>query len=142
MVTGHFSSEGDVLLYDGVCGLCSGAVQLVLRHDRRATLRFSALQSDFGRAALARHPEIQSVDSVVYLERLPTGERARVRSDAALRLATYLGGAWGLLAVFRVVPRPLRDFLYDGVARYRYRWFGKHDVCMIPAPEVRSRFLE
>ena len=134
-----------VMLYDGACGFCNGAVQTVLRFDRRGTMRFAALQSGYGRAALARHPELAGADSVVLLEPTPSasgGERAYVRSEAALRVASYLGWPWKLFSVGRLLPAGLRDRLYDLFARHRYRLFGRHDACLLPPPEVRSRFLD
>ncbi len=135
--------ETPVLLYDGVCGFCNQSVQTVLRYDKRGALRFAALQSDYGKAVIARRPELAGVDSVVFLEPEPDGgERIHVRSDAALRVMSYLGGAWKLFLIARLIPRPLRDLLYDTFARNRYRFFGKYDSCLLPAPEVRSRFLD
>ena len=132
-----------VLLYDGVCGFCNKTVQMILARDRRNELRFAALQSDFGRAVVGRHPELQSVDSVVYLERTPGGaERIFIRSEAALRVAAYLGGPWRVLLVARLLPASLRDFLYNLFARNRYKFFGKYDACLLPPPKVRSRFLD
>lgn len=129
------------MLYDGICGLCNKSVQMILARDRRGTMRFAALQSDYGQAVIERHPELHGVDSVVLVERSDGAERVHVRSDAALRLASYLGGFWKLFAAARIIPRPLRDFLYDLVARSRYRLFGKYDTCLLPPPEVRSRFI-
>jgi predicted DCC family thiol-disulfide oxidoreductase YuxK len=131
-----------VLLYDGVCGFCNKSVQLILDHDRRGQMRFAALQSDYGQAAIARHPELRGVDSVVFVEQAPGGERIYVRSDAALKVAAYLGGFWKIFLAAKVIPRRLRDYLYDLFARNRYRFFGKYDSCMLPPPEVRSRFLD
>ena len=131
-----------VLLYDGVCGFCNKSVQLILDHDRRGLMRFAALQSDYGQAVIARHPELRGVDSVVYVEPKPSGERVHVRSDAALKVAAYLGGFWKLFLAARIIPRGLRDYLYDLFARNRYKFFGKYDTCMLPPPEVRSRFLD
>ena len=131
-----------VLLYDGVCGFCNKTVQLILDRDRRGEMRFAALQSDYGVAAVGRHPELRGVDSVVYVEPAPGGERVHVRSDAALRVAAYLGGFWKLFLAAKVLPRGLRDHFYDLFARYRYRFFGKYDSCMLPPPEVKSRFLD
>ncbi|MDQ3906956.1 MAG: DCC1-like thiol-disulfide oxidoreductase family protein [Acidobacteriota bacterium] len=132
------------MLYDGVCGFCNKSVQLILDHDKRGVMRFAALQSDFGRSVIARHPELRDVDSVVVLERSPqTGaERVFVRSTAAMKLAAYLGGFWKLFLAFRVLPAPLRDYLYDAFARNRYRFFGKYDACLLPPPEVRARFID
>jgi predicted DCC family thiol-disulfide oxidoreductase YuxK len=132
-----------VMLYDGVCGFCNRTVQTIIARDRRGTLRFAALQSDFGKAVSARHAELRGVDSVVFVERVNTkDERVHVRSDAALHVASYLGGLWKIFLAARVVPAPVRDFFYDLFARNRYRWFGKYDSCLLPPPEVRARFLD
>jgi predicted DCC family thiol-disulfide oxidoreductase YuxK len=133
-----------VLLYDGVCGFCNKSVQMILDRDKRGDMRFAPLQSDYGKRVISRHPELEKIDSVVFVEHQPgTGvERVFIRSDAALRVADYLGGAWKLLLVFRIIPRPIRDFFYDLFARYRYRFFGKHDSCMLPSPAARARFLD
>jgi len=130
-----------VLLYDGVCGFCNKSVQLILDHDQRGEMRFAALQSDYGQAVIERHPELRGVDSVVYVESRAGGERIYTRSDAALKVAAYLGGFWKIFLVAQVLPRGLRDYGYDLFARNRYRLFGKYDTCMLPPPEVRSRFL-
>lgn len=133
---------GPVLLYDGICGFCNSAVQTILKLDRRKTLRFAALDSDFARAVMARHPALAGVDSVVYVDAPGSpAERVTVRSAAALQVVEYLGGPWRLLQVAAIIPTPLRDRLYDSFARIRYRVFGTHDTCPIPAPEVRARFL-
>ena len=132
-----------VLLYDGICGLCNSAVQTILRFDRHGSLQFAALDSDIARAVIARHPRLADVDSVVFVEGLDQpDERVHVRSAAALRVLDYLGGPWRVLLVAGLIPERARDWLYDGVARVRYRIFGTHDSCPIPAPEVRARFLE
>ncbi|TPG35300.1 DUF393 domain-containing protein [Mycobacterium hodleri] len=132
-----------MLLYDGTCGFCDGAVKFVLRVDRVGTMRFAALESDFGAAVLARHPELAGVDSVVYVQNPDRGdERVFVRSEAALSVASYLGGPWRALgAVAGVVPAPVLDWLYDRFAAIRYRVFGRVDSCAVPAPEVRARFI-
>ena len=131
-----------MLLYDGVCGFCNKAVQTILKYDRRGEMRFAALQSEFGQGVLRRHPEIGGVDSVVFVERGAGGERVHVRSGASLRVASYLGGWWRFFLVARVIPAPVRDFFYNLVARYRYRFFGQYDSCLLPPPEVRARFID
>ena len=131
-----------VLLYDGVCGFCNKSVQLILDHDRRGEMRFAALQSDYGQAVIERHAELRGVDSVVFVESHAGGERVHVRSDAALKVASYLGGFWKLFLAAKVLPRGVRDYFYDLFARNRYKFFGKYDTCMLPPPEVRSRFLD
>ena len=133
-----------VLLYDGTCGFCADSVQLVLRHDQRQVLRFAPLQGAFGAAVRSRHPELAQVDSVVWVEAPDGGaaERVLVRSDAALRVAQYLGGWFRLARVAGVLPRPVRDAVYDLIARHRHRLSGDGPSCLVPGPEVRSRFLD
>src|SRR6185503_8916150 len=94
-----------VLLYDGVCGLCNKSVQMILDHDKRKEMFFAALQSDYGKRIISRHPELEKVDSIIFVEQADD-ERVFIRSDAALRVAGYLGGAWKLLLIFRIIPRP------------------------------------
>jgi predicted DCC family thiol-disulfide oxidoreductase YuxK len=135
---------GPVLLYDGTCGFCAESVQLVLRHDRRGTLRFAPIQGALGTAVRASHPELEGVDSMVWVEPRPTGASSRVltRSDAGLRIARYLGGWWRLAGAFGVVPRPIRDAAYNLVARHRHRLLAGGPACLVPEPEVRARFLD
>jgi predicted DCC family thiol-disulfide oxidoreductase YuxK len=130
--------DGPVVLYDGTCGLCDRSVQLILRHDRRGRIRFAALQSDIGRALLERHGlAVDALDTVVLVE----DGRAFVKSRAALGIARWMDAPWPALRVLAVIPRPVRDFLYDRLAKNRYRIFGRVDACMLPPPEVRARFL-
>lgn len=131
-----------VLLYDGVCGVCNRSVQTILRHDRRGTLRFAALDSDFARAVIERHPDLQGIDSMVFVDDPgQPGEQVSVRSAGALKVVRYLGGPFRLLLAARIIPAGIRDRLYDRFAAVRYRIGGKHDTCPVPAPEVRARFL-
>lgn len=140
---GTATQSAPVLLYDGVCGFCNGAVQTILRVDPHETLQFAALQSDYAAAIIARHPLLAGVDSVVFVDNPDQpSERVFVRSAAALRTADYLGGPWRLFRIAGVIPAPVRDRLYDGFARIRYRVFGTHDTCPIPPPEVRARFRD
>lgn len=128
-----------ILLYDGLCGFCDGAVQFILRHDRRGAVRFAPLQGPTAAAVIARHPELAGVDSLILVE----GDQVRVRSDGALRVARLMGGAWpALAAVLRLVPRLVRDGVYDLIARNRFRLAGRRDACRLPAPGERGRFLE
>ncbi len=132
-----------MLLYDGVCGFCNWAVRTVLRFDRNGSLRFAALDSGLARAIIARHPAIADVDSVVFVDQPgQPGERVAVRSEAALQVVNYLGGPWNALKAARVMPAPLRDWLYDRFAAIRYRAFGRYDTCPIPPQEVRDRFVD
>ena len=127
-----------IVLFDGVCNLCNGAVQLILRHDPAGRFRFASLQSPAGEEIQTRLGiDPKALDSIVLVE----GERWYRESDAALRIAARMSGAWRALGVLRLLPRPLRDALYRWVARNRYRWFGKQETCWLPTPELRERFL-
>lgn len=128
-----------VVLFDGVCNLCSWSVRFILERDPGNYFRFASLQSEAGQRLLREHglPE-DDLFSVILVE----DGRAYLRSDAALRIARRLRGGWRLLTAFRVLPRIVRDPLYNLVATHRYRWFGKQDSCMVPTPELRERFLE
>ena len=131
-----------VLLFDGECGLCTRIVQLVLRADRKGTLCFASLQSEFARKIIAQHPELREVDSVALLEGdAAGGYEVSIRSEAALRLARYLGLPWRLLGLAWVVPRPVRDRVYDWIARRRHRWFGPALSCQLPTPEQEKRMV-
>lgn len=131
------------ILFDGVCNLCHGFVQFVIRHDPTGHFRFAALQSEAGQALLAVHGQPLSTttladpDSVV----LVAANRLYTRSTAVLHIAWQLGGIWRLAVVGWLLPRPWRDALYRYVARHRYRWFGRQESCMLPTPELRGRFL-
>jgi predicted DCC family thiol-disulfide oxidoreductase YuxK len=129
-----------VLLYDGTCGFCDWAVKLVLRHDRQKTLKFAALKGVYGSGVIATHPELADVDSVMLVDENTGG--VLVRSEAAMAIGRYLGGVWALSGIARVVPRSIRDAMYDLFARHRYRFFGRLESCAVPDKAVRERFLE
>lgn len=128
-----------VILFDGVCNLCNGSVQFIIKRDRDSRFRFAALQSEFGRNQLKR---FNLPPDALYSVMLIEGDKLFQKSTAALKIAKSLGGAWPLMYGFIVVPRFARDWIYDFIAANRYRWFGKKDECMIPTPELRARFLD
>ena len=130
--------KSPVLLFDGVCNLCNASVQWLLTHDRRGIFRFAALQSGTGQALLQGFGLDQEKFNSVVLVR---GDRIFLRSDAPLEIVRYLGGAWPLLYGLRIIPRFLRDAIYNWIARNRYRWFGRREACMLPRPEWKARFL-
>ena len=135
--------ERPVLLYDGVCGFCDSTVQFIIKRDRRGEMRFAPLQGEFAGQVLRRHPELNGVDSLILVERAGTGaEVVSARSEAVVRIGEYLGGGWSAARLLRVVPRFLRDAVYDLFARFRYRLFGRMDACPIPSPAVRARFID
>lgn len=125
-----------ILFFDGVCNLCNGLVKFVIRHDHNAAIRFAPLQSQ-GAADLLCRNNITGSDSVIYL----TEGGFFIKSSAILRMFRDMGGAWRLLYGFIIVPRFIRDFIYDVVARNRYRIFGRRESCMVPTPDVKERFL-
>lgn len=126
-----------IVLFDGVCNFCNGTVNFIIARDRGGYFRFAPLQSEIGERMRSQYEIDESVDSIVLIE----DEIAYTYSDAALRIARSIGGAWAILYVFIIVPKPIRDLFYRLFARNRYRLFGKKDVCMVPTPEIRARFL-
>ena len=133
------SPDQPILLFDGVCNLCHGSVLFVLRHERRPELRFCALESAAGAQLLTRHGiGTDYRGSLVVIE----AGRVFVKSDAALRVASYLKWPWSWGRAAVILPRGLRDWAYDVIARNRYRWFGRHDACLLPTPELRRRLID
>ncbi len=130
-----------VVVFDGDCNLCNGAVQFLLRRDRAARLRFCALESAAAKALLAARPQ-QLPDPLPDSMLLVHQGRVHLQSGAALRIAALLPWPWKALAIFLAVPAPLRDFCYRVVARNRHRWFGRPQHCLVPTPELRARFLD
>lgn len=133
-----------LVLYDGVCGLCDHFVQFLLRIDRHDRLRFAALQGPIGTAILEKAGRSSSSLStvIVVADHETHAERLLERSDAALFAVASAGGLYRVVSGFRIVPRFLRDRVYDLVARWRYRIFGQFDACPLPRPETRAKFLD
>ena len=135
-------SVPDTILFDGVCNLCNGFVQFVIRHDPTGRFRFAALQSEAGRALLLAQgltPAAIAAESESVL--LLSGGRLFSHSTAVLRIAEGLGGIWRVATLGRVLPAAWRDAAYRFVARNRYRWFGRQESCMLPTPALKARFL-
>jgi len=133
------TSKPIIILFDGVCNLCNGFVQFVIRRDPEGKFRFASLQSDFGRSQLIRHKiNPDSLHSIIVID----GDIARQRSDAVLHVAKHLGGAWRLFVAFGILPRFLRDAAYNLIASNRYKIFGKQESCMTPTAELLGRFIE
>jgi len=126
------------VFFDGVCVLCNRAVQFLIRHDRNKRLRFAHLNSAHGRTRAAQ-PRITRTPTDTVL--LWSHGRFLTRSDAAIAILRELGGVWKTAALFRIVPRFVRDAMYDLLARNRYRWFGRYDECPLPSPGLRDRLL-
>lgn len=128
-----------IVVFDGVCALCSRWVRFLLRFDRRGRYRFAAMQGEQGRRLLAAHG-LDPDDPLSFL--LVEHGRAWIDTDAIVRVLAGLGGLWRLARLALLLPRRLRDPAYRALARNRYRWFGRHDACYLPTPEQRARFLE
>ncbi len=128
-----------LVLFDGVCNLCNASVQFLLRQDTAEKFLFASLQSNTGQKTLAQYGlDSATIQSVVLIHH----DQAYTKSSAALRLAWILGGVWSLAYIFIIVPKFLRDAVYDVVARNRYRWFGKSDTCWLPTAALKARFLD
>jgi predicted DCC family thiol-disulfide oxidoreductase YuxK len=128
-----------IVFFDGVCNLCNGAVQFLNQRDPKGVFQYAALQSQAARTHLPAPPAGEAwPDSIIVVD----DGKAFVKSDAVLRIARRMRWPWRALVAGRLLPRPVRDALYDAVATRRYRWFGRRDVCMIPTPDLQRRFLD
>lgn len=132
-----FMNQRAIILFDGLCNLCNGTVQFIIRHDPKAFYSFASLQSGFARKLLAQLQHDDVCRTIIYIE----GEKIYTRSTAALKICGRLSGGWKLAQAFLIIPRFIRDGIYDFIARRRYRWFGKRQECMLPAPGLEKRFL-
>jgi predicted DCC family thiol-disulfide oxidoreductase YuxK len=127
-----------VILFDGVCNLCNGTVQFILKRDKEQKFKFASIQGDFGQSTLSRFGLPKTTfNSFILLE----GDRIYTHSAGALRIFLHLGGIWKMLYAFILIPRFIRDGVYDLIARNRYKWFGKRDLCYLPALNVQDRFI-
>ncbi|RVT72815.1 thiol-disulfide oxidoreductase DCC family protein [Flavobacterium sufflavum] len=127
------------ILFDGVCNLCDSAVQFIIKHDKKDVFSFVALQSDLGKeicSYIGVDPKIS--DSIILYE---PGIAYYHKSEAAFKIASQLGGFYEFLAIFNVFPKKINDSIYDYIAKNRYKWYGKKDLCMIPTPELKAKFL-
>ena len=128
-----------VILFDGICGLCTWSVQFIINHDSKHHFKFTSLQSVEGRRFIAAHDvSIETVDSIILIE----GSRYLIKSSAAIRVFQQLPGWWSLLSILTIIPQPIRDWCYDLIARNRHNWFGKVNKCALPLNVDHNRFLE
>lgn len=127
-----------IILFDGDCNFCDASVQFILERDNKEVFHFASLQSEAGQELLKKYNVPEDVDSMILIE----NGKVYYKSAAALRICLHLKGAWKLFYAFIIVPSPIRNLVYDFVARNRYKWFGKKgDSCMLPPVSVRQRFL-
>ncbi|MBE2288491.1 MAG: thiol-disulfide oxidoreductase DCC family protein [Chitinophagaceae bacterium] len=127
-----------IVFFDGVCNLCNSSVQFLIRKDKDLLLTFCSLQSERGAEAMKQVAKQAGVPKSIILL---AGDRYYTKSTAVLKIARTLGGKWALLYPFILIPRALRDLVYDLIARNRYRWFGRSETCMVPDRSVAARFL-
>lgn len=127
-----------IILFDGDCNFCDANVQFIIKRDPVARFSFASLQSDIGQKLVKEYRIPTNVDSLVLIDK----NKAYIKSTAALHIAKKLDGLWHLLFLFILIPRPIRDSVYEWIARNRYEWFGKKDdSCALPTPDIRKRFL-
>jgi predicted DCC family thiol-disulfide oxidoreductase YuxK len=127
-----------IILFDGVCNFCNNWVNFIIEHDSKGYFKFSPLQSEIGEKLLLQHGiNREETDSVVLIE----DEKANTHSTAAFKIARNLDSFWKVFYIFLIVPKFIRDFFYRIMAKYRYKFFGQKETCMIPTPEIRERFL-
>ena len=132
------NNEAHILLFDGVCNLCNSIVQFIIKRDPKGKFKFSSLQSESGQALLRQFGlPTNDFDSFVFI----SGDKYFLKSSAGLHVLKELGGVWKVFFMFIIFPRPLRDFIYNIIAKTRYRIFGKRDTCMVPTPDIKQRFL-
>ena len=131
--------SSSIILFDGVCNLCSGSVQFIIARDKNKVFRFASLQSEIGKQLLIQH-QLPTTDfnTIVFIE----NNKVYTKSTAALRIARKLDGFWYLMYVFMLVPSFIRNAVYDYIGRNRYRFWGKKEECWLPTAEMKSRFLE
>lgn len=133
------NQEHPVILFDGVCNLCNGAIQFVIKRDKKRRFRFAAIQSDYGQQLLKDH-QGKKTDQLNTIYLLENGKLYN-RSTAALRVNRHLSGLWPALYGLLIIPRFIRDGAYKFIAANRYRWFGKQESCWVPTPELKALFL-
>lgn len=132
------ASHKIILLFDGYCNLCNGCVKFVLNHEKNSLITFASLQSETGEKLLAKyHIDPGVTDSLVLIEH----GKVYIKSSAALRLSKYMKGFYPLCMGFIIVPPFIRNWVYDFIAKHRYKWFGKSDTCMVPDKNLANRFL-
>jgi predicted DCC family thiol-disulfide oxidoreductase YuxK len=127
-----------IILFDGICNLCNSSVQFILKRDADGKFKFAPLQGDKGQGLLKKHGLNTDMNSFVLIE----NGKIYTKSSAALRVCRHLNGAWKIGLVFFIIPRFIRDYLYDIVAKNRYKWFGRQESCMLPLPEWKNRFID
>ncbi|MBP2833553.1 DUF393 domain-containing protein [Aquimarina sp. U1-2] len=129
-----------IILFDGVCNLCDSAINFVIKHDKNDVFRYASLQSDIGKKLISeRSIDSATIDSIILIDPKLAYYH---KSTAALQITKQLSGIYPVFSVFLIVPKTIRDWVYDFVAKNRYKWFGKKESCMIPTPELKALFID
>jgi len=132
-------TDNPIVLFDGVCNFCNYWVNFAIKRDKKRKLRFGPLQGEAAKLLLQQYKlHTTSLSSVIFIH----AGKIYTQSSAALRIAKHLDGGWKLFYGFIIIPKFIRDFFYNIIARNRYKWYGKKDTCMIPTPELRGRFID
>jgi predicted DCC family thiol-disulfide oxidoreductase YuxK len=130
--------KSPIVLFDGVCNFCNYWVNFIIKHDKKGQLRFASLQGEYGQLMQAKfNLDNTKLDSVI----LVLNDQVYLYSDAVIGIGQQLGGIFKLALIFKIIPRPIRDYIYKFIAKNRYRWFGQRDSCMMPTPELKNKFL-
>ncbi len=146
-----------IILFDGVCNLCNASVNFIIDRDNKKLFQFASLQSEFAKTLISNsqneimlytsngliplnesiRKELNSLNSILYFK----NNILYHKSEAAFRIAQNLGGLYRFISIVKIIPISFRDYLYEYIARNRYRWFGKTESCRMPSPELKERFL-
>lgn len=128
-----------IILFDGICNLCNQSVQFVIEHDSKNQFQFASLQSEFGQKFLKENQlNASEFDSMIFIE----NEKFYTKSSAPLKAAKYLDATISWTTIFMIIPKSIRDSVYNFIAKNRYRWFGKQESCWLPTPELKAKFLD
>ncbi|MFW0716838.1 thiol-disulfide oxidoreductase DCC family protein [Pedobacter sp. N23S346] len=132
-------SSNPVIFFDGVCNLCNASVQFAIEHDQKDLFKFTALQGEYAKKVLPQFGiDLNKINSIILVE----NDQLYTKSSAALKIAKHLNGLWPVLYVFMIIPKFIRDAVYDVIAKNRYRWWEKQESCWVPTPALKSKFLD
>lgn len=132
-------AQKSVIFFDGVCNLCNASVQFAIEHDKQDVFKFTALQGNYAKAILPKfNIDLERINSIILVE----NDRLYTKSSAALRIAKKLNGFWPMLYAFMIIPKFIRDWFYDIIAKNRYKWWGKQESCWVPTPELKEKFYD
>ncbi len=136
----NLPNNRQIVLFDGVCNFCNASILKIIKNDKKNIFLFASLQSEIGKE-ITQHFNIDTnfIDSIILVE---SKTNYAIKSTAALKIAKQFGGLWWLFQIFWLLPTSFRDFFYDYIAKNRYKWFGKKESCMIPTPEIKSKFID